>query len=147
MACGIRCALAVAPAAAAAAAALFVPAAALADVRQERQLAGALHRAGDLVLVAPAGAGDAARADLAAVRDELAEADDVLVVDELDLDAAVLAGLAPAAASSGLAITPARRPAALLRHCWKTSSRASRSGAAASRARGRAPYAAPDRTG
>src|SRR4051794_16911869 len=83
---------------AAAAAALLVAAGALADVGQQRQLAGALDRAGDLVLVPPAGAGDAARADLAAVGDELPEGDDVLVVDELDLVPAVLAGLAAPAA-------------------------------------------------
>src|SRR5262249_4337934 len=79
-----------------------------------RELTRPLHRSGDLVLVPPAGSGDAARTDLAAIRDELPERVDVLVVDELDLVAAVLAGLAAPAAGSALAITPARRPAALL---------------------------------
>src|SRR5689334_16907196 len=111
-----------APAAPAAPAALVLIApAALADVRQQRQLTRALHRAGDLVLMTPAGAGDPARADLAPVGDELAQGGDVLVVDELDLVAAVLAGLASPTAASRLAITPARRPAALLCHCKETS--------------------------
>src|SRR4051812_19789514 len=102
-----------APAATAAAAlALVVASAALADVRQQRQLTRALDRASDLVLVAPAGARDAARADLAPVGHELLQRVDVLVVDELDLVAAVLARLASPAAASSLAITPARRPAA-----------------------------------
>src|SRR3954469_18567094 len=78
---------------------------------------------------------DTARPDLAAVGDELPQGGDVLVVDELDLVAAVLAGLPAPAAASGLAISPARRPAALLRHCSKTSSRASRLGARPARAR------------
>src|SRR5262245_45864969 len=91
----------------------------VADVRQQRQLTRALHGRGDLVLMTPARTGDAARADLAPVRDELAERVDVLVVDELDLVAAVLAGLTTAAAGSAFAITPARRPAALLCHVRK----------------------------
>src|SRR4051794_3495502 len=64
---------------------------------------------------------DTARPDLAAVGDELPQGGDVLVIDELHLVAAVLAGLPAPAASSGLAIPPARRPAALLCHCSKTS--------------------------
>ena len=55
------------------------------DVGQERHLARALDRDGDLALVAPAGAGDAALADLALLRDVAAELVDVLVVDLLDL--------------------------------------------------------------
>src|SRR3954451_5011319 len=102
--------------AAAAALAVLIAPAALADVRQQRQLSRALDRAGDLVLVAPARAGDAARADLAAIGHELAQRGDVLVIDELHLVAAVRARLAPSAGASGLAIPPARRPAALLRH-------------------------------
>src|SRR5439155_17988068 len=106
--------------------ALVVAPAALADVRQQRELTRALDRAGDLVLVPAAGARDAAGADLAAVEDELPQSVDVLVVDELDLVAAVLTGLAPPAAASRLAITPARGPAALLCHCSETSLAASR---------------------
>src|SRR4051812_25561362 len=113
-------AVAVAPATPAAAAFIVAPGA-LADVGQERQVSRALDRAGDLVLVPAARARDAARPDLAAVGDELPQGGDVLVVDELDLVAAVLAGLAASAAASGLSIPPARRPAALLRHWWKTS--------------------------
>src|SRR5262245_26379466 len=97
-------------------AALVACLAGVADVREQRELARPLHRSGDLVLMPPAGSGDAARTDLAAIRDELPERVDVLVVDELDLVAAVLAGLAAPAAGTALAITPARRPAALLCH-------------------------------
>src|SRR3954453_23309053 len=116
MASGIGLAVPVAPPPAAALVALL---AGLGHVRQQRQLAGALHGRRDLVLVTPAGAGDAPRPDLAALRDELAQRFDVLVVDELDLVAAVLARLATAAATDTLAISPARRPAALLRHVRK----------------------------
>src|SRR5829696_4578148 len=102
--------------------AIAVPAALVAavgpDVGQQGQLAGALDRRGDLVLVPAARARDAARADLATVGDELPQRGDVLVVDELDLVAAVLAGLPATAAGPALPVTPARRPAALLRHCW-----------------------------
>src|SRR4051794_26718809 len=59
----VTVAVAVAPAAA-----LVTGLAVVADVRQQRELAGPLHRRGDLVLVPPARPGDAARADLAAVR-------------------------------------------------------------------------------
>ena len=112
---------------------------ALADVRQQRELAGALDRARDLVLMPAAGARDAARADLAAVGDELLEGGDVLVVDELHLVAAVLAGLPASAAPSGLAIPPACRPAALLGHCSKTSLAADSLRMRAPRARGQTP--------
>src|SRR3954467_14943688 len=111
-------AVAGAPAAPAPAAFIVAPGA-LADVGQERQLARTLDRSGDLVLVPAARARDAARPDLATVGDELPKGGDVLVVDELHLVAAVLAGLPASAAPSGLAITPARRPAALLCHCSK----------------------------
>src|SRR5690349_3667925 len=109
MACGIGLPVAVAAA---------LVAAVGPHVREQRQLARPLDGGRDLVLVPAAGARDAARADLAAVRDELAQRGDVLVVDELHLVAAVRAGLAAAAAGPALPITPARRPAALLRHCW-----------------------------
>ena len=69
--------------------------------------------------MATAGSGDPARADLAPIRDELPERRDVLVVDEGDLVLAVLAGLAAPAAGTAFAITPARRPAALLCHVRK----------------------------
>src|SRR5687768_4319438 len=61
---------------------------ALADVGEERHLARPLDGDRHLVLVAPAGAGDAARADLAPLGDEAAEHVHVLVVDVLDLRAA-----------------------------------------------------------
>src|SRR5215216_6762853 len=83
-----------------------------------RSLASALDGRRDLVLVTAARTRDPARADLAALGDELAEGGDVLVVDELHL---VLAVLAAAAAGTTLAVSPARRPAALLRHVRKTS--------------------------
>src|SRR5215217_4867549 len=129
-------AVAVAAAAAAAASALaLVCSAAFADVRQQRELARPLDRRRDLVLVPAARARDPARPDLAAVGDELPQGGDVLVVDELHLVAAVLAGLPASAAPSGLAITPARRPAALLRHCSKTSLAADSSDARPARTR------------
>src|SRR5436190_3892082 len=62
--------------------------------------------------MAPASAGDAPRADLALLGDELAQRRDVLVVDLLDLVAAVLAGLAPPAARPALPVTAAKRLAA-----------------------------------
>src|SRR5829696_1804953 len=99
------------------AAALVAVLAVVADVRQQRDLARPLDRRGDLVLVPAAGARDAARADLAAVRHVLAQRRDVLVVDLIDLVAAVAAGLAAPGAGPALLVTPARRPAALLRHC------------------------------
>src|SRR5688572_21683845 len=91
----------------------------IADVREQRQLAGALDGRGDLILMPAARAGDPPRADLPAVGDELPQRGDVLVVDELDLVAAVRAGLAAPAAGPSLAISPARRPAALLCHVRK----------------------------
>ena len=81
---------------------------AIETVRQ-RQLACALDRPRDLHLVAPAGARDAARADLALLGDELAQRGDVLVVDLLDFVAAVLTGLAPPAAGPPAPLAPAGR--------------------------------------
>src|SRR6478672_3706246 len=111
MASGIYLAIAVAVAAFAARSVL---ATALVHVRQQRELARALDGPRDLHLVAPARAGDPSRADLALLGDELAQRGDVLVVDLVDLVAAVLAGLAPAdrlAASARLCHqrTPRRR--------------------------------------
>src|SRR5256714_3410187 len=69
------------------------------DVREERHLARALDGDRDLPLVAAAGAGDAARADLPLLRDVAAELVVVLVVDLFDLvlaeEAALPAGRAP----------------------------------------------------
>src|SRR5215208_2977664 len=109
------------PVVAPAAAALVALLAGVGDVRQQGELASALDGRRDLVLVTAARTRDPARADLAALGDELAEGGDVLVVDELHLVLAVLAGLAAAAAGTTLAVSPARRPAALLRHVRKTS--------------------------
>ena len=54
-------------------------------VGRQGHLAGPLDGHGDLALVTPAGAGDAARLDLAAVAHEAAQGGDVLVVDLVDL--------------------------------------------------------------
>src|SRR4051812_47655802 len=99
-------------------AALVAILAVVADVRQQGDLARALDGRGDLVLMPAAGARDAARPDLAPVGHVLAEARDVLVVDLLDLVAAVAARLAAAGAGTALLVTPASRPAALLRHLF-----------------------------
>src|SRR5919201_4563241 len=64
-------------------------------VGQQRHLAGTLHRRRDLHLVAAAGAGDAARADLALLRDVAPELVVVLVVDLLDLLLAEVTALPP----------------------------------------------------
>src|SRR6266567_7855906 len=56
-----------------------------ARVRQQRHLAGVLDRRRDVALVLSAVAGNPSRPDLAAVRDELAQQPDVLVVDVGDL--------------------------------------------------------------
>jgi hypothetical protein len=76
-------------------AATFALGAALSHVRQQSDLTRTLHSASDLALVPAAGAGDSTGADLAAVRDEPAQSRDVLVVDLLDLVAAVRAWLTP----------------------------------------------------
>src|SRR5438067_4701348 len=78
----------------------------LADVRKQGELARALHRDGDLALVAPARAADAPRADLALLRDVAPQLVDVLVVDLVDLALAEEAGLA-AAGPAGRAALPA----------------------------------------
>src|SRR5215212_5040560 len=71
------------------------------DVGQQRHLARPLDRPRHLVLVAAAGTGDAARADLALLGDVPAEDVDVLVVDVVDLRLAELAALAPRRARLG----------------------------------------------
>src|SRR4051794_15008729 len=71
-------------------------------VGEQRELAGALDGAGDLALVAAAGAGDATRADLAALGDEAPQRPDVLIVDLGDLVAAIRAGLAPGGPGAAL---------------------------------------------
>jgi hypothetical protein len=78
----------------------------LADVGQQRELAGALDGQRELLLVLPGEAGDAAGPGLAAVRDEAAQQAEVLVVDLLDRDARVLArataiGQSTASAAAG----------------------------------------------
>src|SRR3954454_16721445 len=109
-------AVAVAVAIAVRTAALVARVAGVAHVGEQRDLARPLDRRRDLVLVPAAGARDAARADLAAVGDELAERADVLVVDLVDFVAAVLARLPATGTGPTLLVTPARRPAALLCH-------------------------------
>src|SRR5271163_3139788 len=105
-------------AAIAAAAAIDVTAA-LEHIREQRELAGPLDRRGDLALVAPTGAGDATRADLALLGHEPAQAGHVLVVNLLDLVSAVRTWLAPAAPRPTLLLSPADWFAAAARFCHK----------------------------
>src|SRR3954469_11852074 len=88
------------------------------DVRKEPELAGALDRDRELLLVPAAGARDASRADLALLAHRAAQHAEVLVVDDLDLVTAELARLAPAASRWTLLVTPARclLPATCLCH-------------------------------
>jgi len=53
-------------------------------VRQQRQIARALYRRGQLPLITGLGAGDARRNDPAVLIDEVLEDLDILVVDPLD---------------------------------------------------------------
>src|SRR5918912_188025 len=87
---------------------------ALCYVWQQPELARALDRDRELALVAPAGAGDPGRADLALLAHRAAQRAEVLVVDDVDLVPAELARLAPAAAGWALLVTPARRLPATL---------------------------------
>src|SRR3954447_26498899 len=80
------------------------PLPALADVGKQADLTGALDRARELRRVAPAGAGDARGADLALVAHRAPEPRDVLVVDRLDLVAAIRAGLAAPASGRALPV-------------------------------------------
>src|SRR5829696_9507455 len=89
------------------AAAVVARLARVADVGQQGELAGALDGRRDLVLVPAAGARDAARADLAAIRHVLLQGRDVLVVDLVDLVTAVPTRLAAAGAGPALLVTPA----------------------------------------
>ena len=90
----------------------------LVHVRQQSELARTLDRTSDLALVAAAGASDSARADLALLGDELAQRGDILVVDLLDLVAAVLAWLAPSATGPALLVSsPDWLAATALCHC------------------------------
>src|SRR5436305_8098561 len=104
---------------------------ALGDVREEPQFPSALYRARELALVTAACSGDPGRADLALLAHRPAHGAEVLVVDDVDLVAAELAGLAPAACGRALASVPppGLLPATLLRHCFRTCLRRS-SGAA-----------------
>src|SRR4051794_5676043 len=87
-------------------------------VGQESELAGALHRDRELLLVPAAGARDASRADLALLAHRAAQGAEVLVIDDVDLVAAELARLAPAPSPWTLLVTPARclLPATCLCH-------------------------------
>ena len=72
------------------------------NVREKaRARAAALHRAGQLRLVTPAGAGDARRADLALVADRAPQGSEVLVVDDVDLLPAERARLEAPASRGG----------------------------------------------
>src|SRR5436190_19539107 len=90
------------------------------NVWEQSKLAGALDGDCELLLVPAAGARDASRADLALLAHRAAERAEVLVVDDVDLVAAELAGLAPAAARWTLLVTPARclLPATCLCHAY-----------------------------
>src|SRR3954468_15489368 len=89
-------------------------------VGQQAELAGAVdrdrrRRAGglcgapaELLLVPTAGASDASRANLALLAHRAAQRAEVLVVDDIDLVAAELARLAPAASRWTLLVTPTR---------------------------------------
>src|ERR1700730_4412999 len=66
-------------------------------VRQQGDVAGAVQRRGQAALVAGAGAGHAARQDLAAVAEVAAQARHLLVVDDLRVLKAEAADLASAA--------------------------------------------------
>src|SRR4051794_25562040 len=76
-------------------------------VGQEAKLAGTLDRDRELLLVPAAGARDASRADLALLAHRAAQRAEVLVIDDVDLVAAELARLAPAASRWPLLVTPA----------------------------------------
>src|SRR5262245_33594189 len=69
-------------------------------VRQERHRAGPLDGVRQLALMPGAAARDPTRNDLAALRDQAAQAPDVLVIDEVDLVRTELADLAPAEPAS-----------------------------------------------
>src|SRR3954470_2521061 len=85
------------------------------DVRQEAKLTGALDGAGELDLMASAGAGDASGPDLALLAHCAADRPEVLVVDDVDLVATERARLEPASAGHALLVTPAvRRPGSTL---------------------------------
>src|SRR6266508_7001095 len=77
------------------------------NVRQQRHLACALHCYCNLPLVAAAGAGDPARADLALLGDVPPQLVEVLVVDLVDLLLAEVAGPAPAGRRHRRAPAPA----------------------------------------
>src|SRR3954451_22766813 len=87
-------------------------------VGQQAELAGALDRDRELLLVPTAGASYASRADLALLAHRAAQRAEVLVVDDIDLVAAELARLAPAASRWTPLVTPARclLPATCLCH-------------------------------
>src|SRR6202035_4127448 len=96
--------------------AVAAPTAALGNVREQRKLAGALDRPGELALVAAARPGDPARADLAAVGDEPTQRREFLVIDLLDPVAAVRARLAAARGHRPFPVAPANWSSTLLCH-------------------------------
>ena len=109
-------AIAIAIAAVRPTAALAMLVAALGYVGQQGQFAGTLDSARDLALMPAARAGDPARANLASFGDEAAKRRDVLVVDLVDLVAAVRAGLPASGRGPTFPVAPANRPSTLLRH-------------------------------
>jgi hypothetical protein len=73
--------------------------ASLGGLGQQRDGAGAADGAGQLPLVPRAAAGDAARGDLAPLRNEVAQAAYILVVDQIDAIDTELANLAASEAA------------------------------------------------
>jgi len=108
--------VAIAAVAIAASTATLTLAATLGHVRQQSQLTRTLHSARHLALVPTARARDPAGPDLPAVGDEPPQCRDVLVVNLLDMIAAVRARLAPTRSRAALPVAPANRPSTLLRH-------------------------------
>src|SRR5581483_1311422 len=82
---------------------------ALGDVGKETELPRALHRAGELALMAPACPGDAGGADLALLAHGATQGAEVLVVHDIDLVATEGARLAASAGPGALlAVAPPR---------------------------------------
>jgi hypothetical protein len=86
------------------------------DVRQQRQFTRPLHGTRYLALMAPARSGNPPRADLSALGDKAPQRRDVLVVDLVDVVAAVRARLTAAGGRPTLPIAPANRSSTLLCH-------------------------------
>jgi hypothetical protein len=111
-------------------------------VGQEREMPRALDRRGQLALILRAHARDAAVKDLAAIRDEAPQKEDVLVIDVFDLLRAEGADLSPgetpawaSAASVATAISAVSAITAGSTIARSTAARAARTGSTRARAR------------